>query len=261
MYPLFTRAAASDSEKGQPSAAATGNEMTTVAIIGTAGRKEDAAKMNKQVFERMVEYAADKIQRDWKLPNNRVTLVSGGAAWTDHVAVRLFIREIINPDGQPYAGLKLFLPCAMRDNRFVDNGSSGWTSNPGRVANFHHVAFSRAMGYQTLQDIGTACAFGAVLDVSTPGFHSRNRAVAQCADRVLAFTWGADTSQPKDGGTLHTWNLCTRAVRVHVPLVQLMALKISAKRGSDQVQDTPKRQRCDSPQPAAAAAAAAVDPH
>lgn len=199
-----------------------------VAIIGTAGRKEDKDKITKAIFDRMVEHAKTTIRDVWKLPNERVVLVSGGAACADHVAVALFLQEQLNPEGTPYKGLQLFLPCdfnlsSSSNACAVDNGSSDWRSNPGRTVNYLHETFSAKLGNSTnsLHQIYMAHAFGAVLDTKGKGFLSRNKSIARIANRVIAYTWGTDPQRPKDGGTSNTWDQCGHCTRLHVPLDQI----------------------------------------
>ena len=55
--------------------------VTTVGIIGSAGRKEDCKKMTKDIFYKMVEKAEKVITEDFRLDLSKVHLVSGGAAW------------------------------------------------------------------------------------------------------------------------------------------------------------------------------------
>jgi len=205
--------------------AAQTESLVRVAIIGTAGRKDDAAKMNKVVFTAMVNHAREVIRDVWKLPHERVILVSGGAAWADHVAVALWLEERQNPHGHPFAGLHLFLPCAFQltdaQAQAVDTGSSDWRLNCGRLVNQLHREFSKKLGRDSLHDLYLAQSLGAILDMTGNGFHARNKLVAAAANRLLAFTWGDDPTQPKDGGTLHTWNLCKCSARIHVPLGNL----------------------------------------
>src|SRR5690606_1280513 len=83
---------------------------TTIAIIGTAGRGDDAAKLGPALFAAMVRDAAERVAA---FPDPR--LVSGGAAWADHVAVKLFLEGKV-------AGLTLHLPAEFRNGRFVETG-------------------------------------------------------------------------------------------------------------------------------------------
>lgn len=193
-------------------------KTTSVAIIGTAGRKEDAKKMSKELFEMMKAKAEAIILNDWKLNKGGVVLVSGGAPWADHVAVRLFNESVLGTD-DPYAGLQLHLPCELKEagdkTQAVDNGVWSWTVNPGGTVNSLHRTFSTAMGVKnTLTELVVAKSLGATFSVST-GFHARNALVSK-ADRIIAFTWGE--SSVKDGGTSHTWNLARSSHKKHVPL-------------------------------------------
>lgn len=185
----------------------------SVAIIGTAGRKEDAAKMSLALFEKMKQKAETIILQDWKLQRNQVVLVSGGAAWADHVAVRLFTESVCVTDN-PFAALHLHLPCHLKEEgektRAVDTA-------PGQTMNSLHYQFSKAMGANTLCELAVAKSLGATINVSN-GFYARNAHVAK-SNRVIAFTWGPSAAIPKDGGTLHTWNLAkTSSHKLHVPL-------------------------------------------
>lgn len=179
---------------------------TTVAVIGTAGRR-GSGPMTAATFEWMVEQAGEALRREWDLELADVRLVSGGAAWADHVAVALFL------DGR-VAGLILHLPAALTPTGFVDTGTGDWRTNPGRSANTYHRAFTAALGRDTLAELRTAVERGAAAKVHK-GFHARNRAVAR-ADHLLAFTWGRLT--PPKGGTRHTWSLATS--HAHVSLAR-----------------------------------------
>lgn len=57
------------------------SKVKKVGIIGSAGRKADAKKMTKGVYDAMVAKAEEVITQHFKLDLNQVHLVSGGAAW------------------------------------------------------------------------------------------------------------------------------------------------------------------------------------
>jgi hypothetical protein len=209
--------------------------LRTVSIIGTAGRKEDGAKLNKEVFLTMCDTARRVITVDWKLAPEKVRLVSGGSAWADHVAVRLYLDSVFSHcfgddcAAPAFGGLTLYLPCALdrskaKAPRAVDTGSAQWQTNPGRVLNQLHAVFAKELGSDAspYADMIAAEALGAKLDCSAAGFHKRNSLVAR-SDYLLAFTWGTDSKQPKDGGTLDTWNKSKamknkRVIMRHIPL-------------------------------------------
>jgi len=83
-----------------------------IAIIGTAGRKEDGAKLSKDVYHKMVADAQHQIAGLIKggmplkyyqaadpkplyahVSPTPINLVSGGAAWADHIAVSLYLMD------------------------------------------------------------------------------------------------------------------------------------------------------------------------
>lgn len=185
--------------------------MTTIpslAIIGTAGR--DAESMNcvtPTSFQKMVDvandYKAEKIKH-----NQNFAIVSGGAAVSDHVALYLFDKC------EESARLVLHLPCEWDfvKHCFVDNGKDGSTNNPGRRANQLHKHFSKRAGINSLDELHAKLvswrALGpeaSKIDVEVhSGFHSRNRAIAQNANFLLALGF-QDSMTP---GTAMTFSAC-----------------------------------------------------
>src|SRR6516162_5189861 len=116
------------------------NECVRVAIIGTAGRGADGLRMNKELFFNMCAVTKNCLS-EWKLNPQRVHLVSGGAAWADHVAVRLFLDGLDFDDDKKeerFAGLTLWLPCPFSNAKALDNNLKTWQLNPGRTMNAYH---------------------------------------------------------------------------------------------------------------------------
>jgi len=182
----------------------------TIAIIGTAGRKEDGDKLSLDLYNRMYY---DVI---WRFSEMNVSveerhLVSGGAAWADHLAVRAFLED-------ECVSLSLHLPAMFGGCRYLGMNSSKY--DPGRIANYYHGLFSNKVKTNTLLEIAAAIKKGAGLTVSK-GFKERNLLVGK-SDAVLAYTFGQE-SFPKDGGTLHTWNSSSAKIKTHIPLHELRA--------------------------------------
>lgn len=182
--------------------------MTTarcIAIIGTAGR-DRTKPMTRDLWARMVADAKHRIAPG-------ATLVSGGAAWADHVAVALFL------DGHA-SGLVLHLPAPLLPSHTFA-GSAG---SAGSATNYYHSKFSAAIGRSSVEDIATAILFGASFTAhpKEPGmkaFFVRNAMVASEATACIAYTWG-EGLEPADGGTNHTWSLI-QGRKLHVPLSTL----------------------------------------
>ena len=184
--------------------------MPKVAIIGTAGRKEDARRMTEDLYYRMVLDARHKIFE--RYDPVEVTLVSGGAAWADHIAVSLWLSDM------GFKALHLHLPASFSNSSYVESGFK----SAGSISNYYHYAFGHKMRQDrgvTLRGIQRAIDSGAVISVSR-GFFDRNCLVGD-VDVVLAYTWGNSFDHPKDGGTLHTWKNSSAPVKLHIPLSSL----------------------------------------
>ena len=184
-----------------------------VSIIGTAGKRDDAPRMSLSLYKKMVRTAESWIKGrvdSWR----QVHLVSGGAAWADHVAISLYKLH-------PEARLTLHLPCPWdhAHQKFLDSGERDFKLNPGGTSNFYHREFSDKVGSDTLRGIHEVVSSGApeVTIVEGKGLFERNAKVAK-SEVILAFTFGVGDT-PKDGGTRYTWDLASHAERVHFSLV------------------------------------------
>jgi len=184
-----------------------------IAIIGSAGRGAESVKMTKPLFDKMLakveRIITDRLKLEWR----HVTLVSGGAAWSDHVAVKLYLRHGCD--------LTLHLPCEWdhEKQRFIDIGVSDWRSNPGRSANRYHEEFAKVTGYEPFKDISEAICMGANVSCHY-GFGARNTAIAQGCDVMIAFSWSIG-NVPDQGGTKDTWEKCTAGEKIHISLDNL----------------------------------------
>lgn len=167
----------------------------TLAIVGTAGRKDDAKRLSRKHFEAMCLVASGLIEQINESNYPLTHLVSGGAAWADHVAVRLFLDKKV-------PGLRLFMPAEWEDGSYHDNGNKDAYENPGGTANYYHKLFQQATNINSLSDILIAKAHGAELIPVLRGFFARNALVAK-SDFLLACTFG-DGRMVKDGGTADT---------------------------------------------------------
>lgn len=175
-----------------------------VAIIGTAGR-DKSKNMSIGLWNWMVEDVMSRIRKG-------AHVVSGGAAWADHLAVELFLRG--------HAGeLTLHLPAPIKD---------GWFQGPYKsaasAANFYHAQFSTVIGRHSIGEIVDASkhelCHGTVQPIGAGygAMFQRNALVAEC-EQMLAYTFGQG-DVPADGGTKDTWDKC-RGMKLHVPLINL----------------------------------------
>lgn len=191
----------------------------SLAIIGSAGRQSDAARMSAELYAAMCSEARTMV-RDHGVR----WLVSGGAAFADHVAITLFLEGSV-------PNLTLFLPAPWDSSagRYVDRGD-------GRTANFYHAGFAEKTGVAGLKEIGEANKGGGSFVVGQ-GFKHRNTLVASSSAMVLAFTFGAGSPTKdweggtpaimaglKPGGTSDTWAKASHAsVKRHADLGRLEA--------------------------------------
>jgi hypothetical protein len=196
-----------------------------IAIIGTAGRKDDAARLDASLWDAMHEASLAAIA-EWDIG----TAVSGGAPVADHLAVRAFLEGAVGK-------LVLFLPAPFENGRFLPTPKLRF--DPGSTLQRYHGDFSRSCGVDSLREIELAREKGAELIVRA-GFHTRNLDVADAATHLLAYTFGSGETSDfgpddagfgkskeaglKDGGTAHTWENAWKAdCKRHVDLFSLKA--------------------------------------
>lgn len=187
-----------------------------LAIIGTAGRADDGKRLAldpESYLTRMLDAA-----REVSKLTGATELISGGAAFSDHIAVLLFLEDPLR------YSIELELPALLIPDstgayRYHDKGSGDWKGNPGAVSNHYHKLFKKTMSktrpaWSPFLDFGALMAVsehdvsaqaptaGVTINVGT-GFLERNLVVAAKAHHCLAMTFG-DGARLKDGGTAHT---------------------------------------------------------
>lgn len=180
--------------------------MIRVAVIGSAGRKTDGDKLNAILYKKIV---GDFIKRVL-LIQEPIDLISGGAAWMDHLAVVAFLKNLLN-----IKSLTLYFPCEWdkENNCFIESYFGG-------IANYYHRKFACKIGHKrnaSLKQLQKAINKGTEIIVNTKGFHARNLQVGD-VDHLIAYTFGESLFEPKDGGTLHTWKNSRAKVKQHIPI-------------------------------------------
>lgn len=172
-----------------------------IGVIGSAGRD---GSYTPELFARMEQCLHTFLQQ-----YPEATLVSGGAAGADHLAVRAALRT--NRSALIYG------PCPWDDvqHQFLDTGVEDWRVNPGKLANMYHRRFYEATGIPSLTELKTAQEQGKITYIPGKSFHQRNSLVADC-DILLAFTFHHGT-EPGDSGTADTWRKC-RGTKYHLNL-------------------------------------------
>jgi hypothetical protein len=162
------------------------NPHRKLGVIGTAGRNDDLKKLDSDTWKFMKSSVAKLVET-----TGCDILVSGGAAWSDHLAVDLYLKN------SAHLGVNLHLPCTFSEGQFDP------THPCGKVLNRHHKNFSEKLGVDTLLQIGEAISLGSNVTVSD-SFMDRNTKIAKDSDVLLAFTYG-NGKDLKKGGTHDTF--------------------------------------------------------
>jgi hypothetical protein len=163
-----------------------------IAIIGTAGRAEDGNLLRGDgaSFGEMFLVAKRIIKG---ITDQPYTLISGGAAWADHVAVYTFVIGHAE-------GLILEVPCKLTaDGKFVDTGERDFKKNPGGTSNYYHELFSKKIGFSSFNQLKSAIENPRCEVNVGEGFFDRNSSIAAKADHsryvwlyVQAQLWTVD---------------------------------------------------------------------
>jgi hypothetical protein len=193
-----------------------------IGIIGTAGRGDTYQRMSRGLYFLMVKDAQQLLRDRSKYlppavdPESPIELVSGGAAWADHIAVSLYLA------GQADA-LTVYLPCGFdrATLKFVAPREPE-SERTAQTANWYHDRFSQRMGRDTRHGLVEAELIGARLIPVAGGFKIRNLEVGK-VDLLIAYTWGPGIV-PADGGTKHTWDHASAPRKLHRPLGRLEQL-------------------------------------
>ena len=203
------------SEKEEETKEAIGDEVLAIAVIGSAGRGDDSRKFFPGLFEEMVKRVSRTIRQVSRTikphhTKKKIRLVSGGAAWADHVAVALFLDGVVDE-------LRLYFPTDFcKPKTMFSTGSL-----EGPYVNRLHRAFAQVSGVDSLGDIGRAIKMPGCRYFVHDGFFARNTKIAQSADCVIALTWSRD-NKPPPGGTRDTWEKSQSRHKIHIALSSLM---------------------------------------
>ena len=203
---------------------------SSLAVIGTAGRKEDANFLAHSHYVRMCE-ATVSLLTHLNTDAKSIKVFSGGAAWADHIVVTLALQDIFLPEN-----VTLYLPAEITQEGYIDSPES--SSKTADTANYYHGAFSKKVGYNTLYQILELGRRGATLIPVKGGFHARNTYVAKAVSPnglLLACTFGsqttiqtpwsikrfqsttlADQAGLKPGGSADCWNKCQAKEKWHL---------------------------------------------
>jgi hypothetical protein len=173
---------------------------------GTAGRGSTISVLSLDVYDLMHIAHLSVIES-----YNVKTIVSGGAAWSDHLAVRAYLEGYIE-------SLRLNIPGAFDTNKcvFVTRDRKD-NANHIKAANYYH-SLMEGKGIPSRKQIKEAIEKGAQV-YSYQDFFRRNIVSTQMSRRMVAFTF-ATGDTPADGGTKFTWDRFN-GPKVHIPIAHL----------------------------------------
>ena len=163
-------------------------------LIGSAGRGDTYAKLDVGVWNKTIK----KLVLDFVLEHKISHIVSGAAAFADHLSVQLFLsKKVLSVDK-----LTLHFPCEfdLTDNKFNEDTKTGQT------ANYYHKRFNEKMKpyVSSYSEISEALSRDECNFTVTPeGFLARNTLVANDCEMILALTFGKE-NVVADGGTSDT---------------------------------------------------------
>ena len=187
-------------------------------IIGTAGRREDGTRMSRVVYKAMAEEVYRLIQVEWRLAPSNIQLVSGGAAWSDHLAVDMLLagaKKTKWANRPAFHSLKLYLAASWDSPNQCYSEVQRGAYNTGKISNWYHHKFTERMQEHGLKDYHSLERLHRCIQQGRQGrlpviaeigsdFFKRNQNIASNVDYLIAFTW-ASGPIPKKGGTLYTW--------------------------------------------------------
>lgn len=178
-----------------------------LAVIGTAGRDANP-KLTRNLWEDMCEHFSLYLHE-----NNVKHVVSGGAAWADHLAVYAKLNGKVDR-------LTLFLPARLNYSGYI-----GPKKSSASASNYYHKRFSQTIAEDSLvqlNDVLKRPGVSACFEEASSGYGSlfkRNLKVAKFCTSILAYTFNP-YDFPADGGTRHTWDNSSAEEKVHIDLTK-----------------------------------------
>jgi hypothetical protein len=173
---------------------------------GTAGRGTTIQSLSIEAYDLM--YAAHKGVIQFYDVH---TIVSGGAAWGDQLAIRAYLEGDIESLRINIPGMFDTKSCTFKVRDRNDKADHIKTCN-------HYHSQMEGKGIPSRKQIAEAIEKGAQV-YSYQDFFRRNIVSTQMARRMVAFTF-ASGDTPADGGTKFTWDRFN-GPKVHIPIASL----------------------------------------
>ncbi len=146
--------------------------------------------------------AVDKVEKmidSLNINKKLITLVSGGAALSDHVAVTLYLRG-------GYGGIELYFPCQWdyKKKKYIDNGKHAWKANPGKTMNYYHGEFNSYTHQKSLLELNQIVKLALKQDNVIIKVSGKMREYMMCKSQYL-FALGTDMV-PTSQETISVWD-------------------------------------------------------
>lgn len=193
------------------------SSVILVSIIGSANRNKEPWTL--ETYQNMKNLVRSILEENklLELPSMTLILQSGGAAWSDFVAVDLFL-DLIRTERPAQLLLQLPAKWDAEHKCFVSKTRDGFTSNK------YHEWFTKQTNIQSLELMHQAMAHPMCLVMTHDGFQARNKWVANCQHLIAISVAPAafhdhwkvtPPAHPITSGTLQTWKMCDTRVKKH----------------------------------------------
>jgi hypothetical protein len=178
-----------------------------IGVIGTAGR-DCLDKLDSVVYDKMAVDLRDILLDICSYSGGSIELVSGGAAWADHLAVRIYLKDTVLVES-----IHLYLPCVFYTYSNVFNNSK-----EGKTLNYYHSKFSSKVCDSGVDLFYSRKQLSQVIEDKAnytliPGFKNRNIEVGK-VDVLVAYTFGKKVPL-NNTGTWHCWKNSVAKRKIH----------------------------------------------
>lgn len=175
-------------------------------IVGTSGKNHyDKKVLAPKHMTWITNNVRQYIENVLHTTCDKIMLVSGGSAWTDHVAIQLYLTG-------EFAGLELFLVSKfdIKQKKYIN-------THEGRALNEMHKYCQEQTGIDVFNDMVKAIhGKNKAKVIIQRGFNARNTLLSKNCDHLMVFAFVRD--MPENGGTYDTWIKIVHPNRINFDL-------------------------------------------
>lgn len=167
-------------------------KMIRLGIVGITGNNpSDKKKLQAFHMNWMMKTVKLYIKEILKVEPKNIILVSGGSAWCDHTAIKLYLEN-------KYAGLDLYLV-----SKFNHKNKCYVNTHEGRKLNQLHLECQEKTNCDVLFELARAVTKKNTKIIIQRAFKPRNTLISKNCDYLMVFNF----SDTIGGDKLNTWNL------------------------------------------------------